>query len=65
MTDQQPHASIIVSPRQKFADVEKTHDDPANRVVSRRRVYFLPNDEQALLTAFQRDFPAWQRPEAR
>ena len=33
-----------------------------NKIVSRGRIYYMKNDEQALLDAFKRDFPDWERP---
>ena len=41
----------------------ESYDPEANRIASRGKIYFLPNDGQALLDAFKRDFPGWKRPE--
>ncbi|MHC4401780.1 MAG: hypothetical protein ACYTG0_19080 [Planctomycetota bacterium] len=42
--------------------IGESYDTEANRIVSRGRLYFLPNDETALRAAFRRDFPDWRRP---
>ena len=43
--------------------IRESYDASANRTISQGRIYFLPNDEAALLAAFKRDFPNWQRPD--
>jgi hypothetical protein len=43
--------------------IGESYDAERNRIVSRGRVYFLPNDEATLLAAFRRDFPDWRRPQ--
>ncbi len=45
--------------------IGESYDAERNRIVSRGRVYFLPNDEATLLAAFRRDFPDWRRPQPR
>ncbi len=42
--------------------IGESYDGRRNRIVSRGRIYFLPNDEAALRSAFRRDFPDWRRP---
>ena len=42
--------------------IGESYDAQTNRIVSVGRIYFLPNDEAALLAAFRRDFPTWRRP---
>ena len=36
------------------------HEPGENRIVSRGRLYFMPNDGKALIAAFERDFPGWR-----
>jgi hypothetical protein len=43
--------------------IAESFDGRTGRIMSRGRLYFLPNDEAALLSAFRRDFPDWKRPD--
>jgi len=42
--------------------IGESYDPKTNRIVSRARIYFRENDEEALIAAFKRDFPNWKRP---
>ena len=42
--------------------IGESYDEGTNRIVSRARLYFMPNDEAVLLAAFKRDFPDWRQP---
>ena len=43
--------------------IGESYDQRTGRTVSRGKIYFLPNDEDLLLEAFERDFPGWTRPD--
>ncbi len=45
--------------------IGESYDPASNHTVSHGRLYFLPNSEQQLLEAFQRDFPEWRPPISR
>lgn len=43
--------------------IGESFDGRTNRISSRGKIYFAPNDEAALLAAFRRDFQDWKRPD--
>ena len=42
--------------------MEKTCDPETQGCVTRGKIYFMENNPERLLRAFEQDFPDWKRP---
>jgi len=60
--DTQRLGQLFISCFHPHAVMEETCDPETQRCVTRGKIYFMENNPERLLRAFEQDFPDWERP---